>query len=70
LGLLRANLLVDLTVEVCPVLNCAKHAAHVDVIKTVWLVRPLKLNVVELELEIWSGEIGLSGGDIYTNHLC
>ena len=70
LDLLRANLLVDLTVEVWPVLNCAKHAAHVDVIETVWLVSPLQLNVVELELEIWSGEIGLSGGDVYTDHLC
>jgi hypothetical protein len=70
LDLLRANLLVDLTVEVCPVLNCAKHAAHVDVIETVWLVSPLKLNVVELELEIWRGETGLIGGDVYTDHLC
>lgn len=69
LGLLRANLLVDLTVEVCPVLNCAKHAAHVDVIEAVWSVSPLKLNIVELKLEIWRDETGLSGGDVYTDHL-
>ena len=69
LGLLRANSLVDLTVEVCPVLNCAKHAAHVDVIEAVRSVSPLKLNVVELEAEIWRDETRLSGGDVYTDHL-
>jgi hypothetical protein len=67
---LRANLLVNLTVEMCPVLNCAKHTAHVDVIETVWLVGPLKLNVVELELDIWSGESRLCRGYVYTDHLC
>jgi hypothetical protein len=64
------NLLVNLTIEMCPVLNCAKHAAHVDVIETIWLVCPLKLNVVELELDIWSGEGRLCRGYVYTDHLC
>lgn len=66
----RANILVNLTVEMCPVLNCAKHAAHVDVVETIWLVCPLKLNVVELELDIWSGESRLCRGYVYTDHLC
>ena len=50
-------------------MNCAEHAAHVDVIEAVWLVSPLKLNVIELELEIWRDETGLSGGDVHTDHL-
>jgi hypothetical protein len=69
-GHLKGNSLVDLAVEMCPVLNCAKHAAHVDVIETIWLVCPLKLNVVELELDIRSSKSRLCRGDIYTNHLC
>jgi hypothetical protein len=69
-GHLKGNSLVDLTVEMCPVLNCAKHAAYVDVIETIWLVCPLKLNIIELELDIWRGKSRLCRRDIYTNHLC
>jgi hypothetical protein len=64
------DLLVDLTVEVCPVLDCAKQAAHVDVVEAVRLVSPLKLSIVELEFEIWRDETGLDGGNVCADHLC
>jgi len=67
---MRADLLVDLTVEVCPVLDCAKQTAHVNVVETVRLVSPLKLSIVELKLEIWRDETGLGGGDVCADYLC